>query len=294
RPDHEGHPGVDPEEAGAGAVHRRGGGFARRHAAAGLRRRGPDRRQAPRASPRADARLEHLRGLSDPHDAAGAGRPRPHPRQEDRAALRPALHRSPAQPPGADQPLLRPPAPQQRAGDRPPAGRAAGAAASVRGAGARKGIPPGPMRIGLVVQRFGQDVIGGAELHARWIAQHLAERHRVEVLTTCALDYITWENAYEPGETTVAGLPVRRFPVARRRTPEGFDDLSSKVHFFDHSDDEERRWMEEHGPVTPELLDHLGAHHPDYDALLFFSYRYWTTYHGLAVAPQKSLLVATA
>lgn len=150
------------------------------------------------------------------------------------------------------------------------------------------------MRIGLVVQRFGQDVIGGAELHARWIAQHLAERHQVEVLTTCALDYITWENAYEPGETTVAGLPVRRFPVARRRTPEGFDDLSAKVHFFDHSDDEERRWIEEHGPVTPGLIGHLEAHGGDYDVLIFFSYRYWTTFHGLRVHPRKSILVPTA
>ena len=150
------------------------------------------------------------------------------------------------------------------------------------------------MKIGVVVQRYGEEVIGGAELHARWIAQRLAERHQVEVLTTCAVDYLSWENKYEPGLTTVGGLPVRRFPVARRRTPEGFDELSSKVHFFEHTDDEERRWIEEHGPVTPELIDHLRAHQGDYDALVFFSYRYWTTYHGLQVAPAKSVLVPTA
>jgi glycosyltransferase involved in cell wall biosynthesis len=82
--------------------------------------------------------------------------------------------------------------------------------------------------------------------------------------------------------------------VARRRTTEGFDALSSKVHFFEHTDDEERRWMEEHGPVTPALLDHLQRHAADYHALVFFSYRYWTTYHGLRVAPEKSILVPTA
>jgi glycosyltransferase involved in cell wall biosynthesis len=137
-------------------------------------------------------------------------------------------------------------------------------------------------------------VIGGAELHARWIAQRLAARHQVEVLTTCAVDYLTWENRYEPGPTTVGGLPVRRFEVARRRTSEGFDELSSKVHFFEHTDDEERRWIEEHGPVTPGLVEHLRARQGDYDALIFFSYRYWTTYHGLQVAPAKSILVPTA
>lgn len=150
------------------------------------------------------------------------------------------------------------------------------------------------MRIALVVQRYGEEVIGGAELHARWIAQRLAARHQVEVLTTCAVDYLTWENRYPPGTSTVGGLPVRRFEVTRRRTPEGFDELSSKVHFFEHGDDEERRWIEEHGPVTPGLVEHLRAHHGDYDALIFFSYRYWTTYHGVPVAPGKSILVPTA
>ncbi len=150
------------------------------------------------------------------------------------------------------------------------------------------------MRIGLIVQRYGEEVIGGAELHARWIAQRLAERHQVEVLTTTAVDYLTWENKYEAGRTEVGGLPVRRFPVARPRTSEGFDELSSKVHFFEHTDDEERRWIEEHGPVTPGLVEHLRARHSDYDALIFFSYRYWTTYHGLRVAPSKSILVPTA
>ena len=110
------------------------------------------------------------------------------------------------------------------------------------------------------------------------------------MLTTCAVDYLSWENKYEPGLSQVGGLAVRRFPVARLRTAEGFDELSSKVHFFEHSDDEERRWIEEHGPVTPGLVDHLDAHHGDYDALVFFSYRYWTTYHGLQVAPRKSIL----
>jgi len=86
------------------------------------------------------------------------------------------------------------------------------------------------------------------------------------VLSTCAIDYLSWENEYEPGEATVGGLRVRRFPVTRRRTAEGFDALSSRVHFASHTDADERRWMEEHGPVTPQLLQHLRDHGDDYDA----------------------------
>src|SRR5262249_33936121 len=80
----------------------------------------------------------------------------------------------------------------------------------------------------------------------------------------------------------------------RVRRADRFDEIANKVCFFEHSDEEERRWLEEHGPVTPDLLDYLRHHQAEYDALVFFSYRYWTSYHGLQIAPRKSLLVPTA
>jgi glycosyltransferase involved in cell wall biosynthesis len=150
------------------------------------------------------------------------------------------------------------------------------------------------VRIGFVVQRYGTEVVGGAELHCRWVAEHLAARHEVEVLTTTATDYLTWANVLPEGRQDVNGVPVRRFRVVRPRRAERFDEVANKVCFFEHTDEEERRWMEEHGPCCPALVDHLRAREREYDALVFFSYRYWTTYHGLAVAPQKSLLVPTA
>lgn len=150
------------------------------------------------------------------------------------------------------------------------------------------------MNVAVVVQRYGEEVVGGAELHARWIAEHLAERHDVEVLTTCALDYLTWDDEYDEGESVVRGVRVRRFKVERRRVASRFDPLTARVHLGPHTDQEERAWMEEHGPVTPELLEHLRRNGRGYDALIFFSYRYWTTYHGLQVDPVKSILVPTA
>ncbi|MCG6919974.1 MAG: glycosyltransferase family 4 protein [Acidobacteria bacterium] len=150
------------------------------------------------------------------------------------------------------------------------------------------------MKVAFVVQRYGTEIVGGAELHCRWVAEHLARRHEVEVLTTTATDYLTWRNALERGLSEVNGVAVRRFPVARERDIERFDPVANKVCFFEHTDEEERRWAEEHGPVCPELLAHLREHERDYDALIFFSYRYWTTYFGLQVAPHKSILVPTA
>ena len=42
------------------------------------------------------------------------------------------------------------------------------------------------MKLAVVVQRYGQAINGGAELHARYVAEHLAKHAEVEVLTTCA------------------------------------------------------------------------------------------------------------
>jgi glycosyltransferase involved in cell wall biosynthesis len=150
------------------------------------------------------------------------------------------------------------------------------------------------VRVAFVVQRYGPEVVGGAELHCRWVAEHLAERHEVDVLTTTATDYLSWKNVLEPGTSERNGVTVRRFPVARERDIDRFDPVANRVCFFEHTDAEERAWLEEHGPVCPRLLAWLREHESEYEALIFFSYRYWTTYFGLRVAPGKSILVPTA
>ena len=139
------------------------------------------------------------------------------------------------------------------------------------------------MKIAFVVQRYGTEVVGGAELHCRWVAEHVAKRHQVEVLTTTAIDYLSWQNVLPAGASQVNGVTVRRFPVARERREETFFPVANKVCFFEHTDEEERQWLEEHGPVVPALIEHLRRHEKGYDAIVFFSYRYWTSYFGLQV-----------
>ena len=66
------------------------------------------------------------------------------------------------------------------------------------------------MKLAVVIQRYGQAINGGAELHARYIAEHLARHTDVEVVTTCATDYVTWRNELEAGVEDVNGVRVRR------------------------------------------------------------------------------------
>ena len=90
------------------------------------------------------------------------------------------------------------------------------------------------MKLACVVHRFGTDIAGGSEGHCRLIAEHLAAQHDVTILTTCAKDHITWANHYPPGESTINGVRVLRFPVARERSMHRFMDLSDRVVVLDH------------------------------------------------------------
>jgi glycosyltransferase involved in cell wall biosynthesis len=150
------------------------------------------------------------------------------------------------------------------------------------------------VKLAVVVQRYGADISGGAELHARYVAEMLARRHRVEVLTTCAHDYVTWKAHYTEGTETVNGVPVRRFPVARERDPHDFGQRSTQVFERRHSIADEIAWLDSEGPTSPALIDYVGQQADAFDYFLFFSYRYYHAWHGVRRVPHKAILVPTA
>jgi glycosyltransferase involved in cell wall biosynthesis len=150
------------------------------------------------------------------------------------------------------------------------------------------------MRIGFIVQRYGAEILGGSEYHCRLIAERMAIRHEVDVLTTCARDYITWKNEYPEGTDRIRGVTVRRFANTQTRDIQAFNAYSEWIFANDHTRDDEMRWLEMQGPWCPALLDYLGKHYRSYDALIFFTYLYAPTVLGLSVDPSRSILVPTA
>jgi glycosyltransferase involved in cell wall biosynthesis len=150
------------------------------------------------------------------------------------------------------------------------------------------------MKVGIVVQRYGADISGGAELHARYIAEHLAHHAEVRVLTTCARDYLTWRNAFPPGEERVHGVPVERFPVAQERNLDDFARRSRQVFEERHSVRDELAWLDSEGPVSPALLAAAARAGREMDWVLFFSARYHHAYHGARAAGARAILVPTA
>jgi glycosyltransferase involved in cell wall biosynthesis len=150
------------------------------------------------------------------------------------------------------------------------------------------------LKLALVVQRYGADIAGGSEAHCRELAGRLAPRHDITVLTTCARDYVTWENTVPSGTSIDRGVRVIRFPVAQPRRLKAFADLSDEV-FDGHAPlERQEAWFRENGPMVPALLDHLRTHGDEYDLVLFWTFRYAPSFFGVPLVARRAVLLPTA
>ena len=150
------------------------------------------------------------------------------------------------------------------------------------------------MKIAIVIQRYGTEVLGGSEHLCRLVAERLAAQHEIEVLTTCARDYVTWKNEYPEGADRIRGVTVRRFANARTRDLESFNKYSDWIYNSPHTRRDEMDWLEQQGPWCPSLIEYLRRNQQQFDVLVFFTYLYAPTVVGLDVNPGRSVLVSTA
>lgn len=140
------------------------------------------------------------------------------------------------------------------------------------------------MRVLYVVQRYGDGVAGGAEQHAREIAERMVTRgHTVEVLTTCATSYVDWANELPAGPSTLNGVGVHRLPVKRPRHGPLFGMFNARMisSFGFRPLSLQRQWIEMEGPFAPEIPRWLARRGRDYDVVVFVTYLYWTAWAGL-------------
>lgn len=146
-------------------------------------------------------------------------------------------------------------------------------------------------RIAVVPARFGPSVIGGAEIVLRRIAGGLQDRGwDIEVLTTCAVDYFSWDNELPAGVAQEHGLQVRRFPVVASTAGRERDVLGHRMLAGDRlTPAEQMRWLNADVRV-PELYSFLLEHADDYRALLFGPYLFWPAFACSQIAPERSLL----
>lgn len=151
-------------------------------------------------------------------------------------------------------------------------------------------------KVAIVVQRYGVEVVGGAEGLAREVAENMRDHWQITVITTCAKDYRTWKNEYPAGETVVNGVTVQRFSTARERDFAAYSQKApvTENQAFRISAEEELAHFKDQGPECPELVAHLEKSYDKFDVFLFFTYLYYPTAVGITKVIDKAYLVSTA
>jgi Glycosyltransferase len=174
-------------------------------------------------------------------------------------------------------------------------------------------------KIAIVVQRYGKEINGGAEVHARLLSERLRERYEVDVLTSCSLGFPAWDNHYPVGEEVIDGIRVLRFthesgdPKTPRwlgrylrgnrkyyntgYTLSNIIPLSLRRIRYRRRKDHDRlfeRWIENDGPVCKGMISYIEQEKDRYKAFIFLNYPFYPTYFGLQKASGKSILIPLA
>ena len=151
-------------------------------------------------------------------------------------------------------------------------------------------------RVCFVVQRYGEEVNGGAELLCRLIAERMTADWDVEVLTSCAREYVKrFENDYPAGTSLLNGVLVHRFVIDHLRSDDvSFSILDQKVVGRQASALEEQEWLREIGPYCEGLIKYLSEHRDDFTLIFFMTYLYATTTLALPLVKDKAVLVPNA
>jgi glycosyltransferase involved in cell wall biosynthesis len=146
-------------------------------------------------------------------------------------------------------------------------------------------------RFAFVLPRFGEDVVGGAELFGRWLAERLAaDGHAVDVITTCARDHSTWKNEYPPGSEQLGKLTVHRFPINERDAAAHATLERSIVNGTTLSRDEEIAWFR-NGVSSSAMEEFIAANADRYDLVFGLPYLWGTTFFAYERVPDKFVLV---
>lgn len=166
-------------------------------------------------------------------------------------------------------------------------------------------------KVGIVVQRCHESIVGGSESLAWHYASLLSDAYDVDLLTTTALDISDWANVLPEGTTRRDGIDVHRFPVTIGRSAYWGQLYSRLVTSLDpfapgrSRRNEEilpRRWsiplqeefIKHQGPYSEPLMQFIKENWREYRALIFVTYLYPTTYFGLQQVPSgQALFVPT-
>ena len=150
------------------------------------------------------------------------------------------------------------------------------------------------MKLAVAVQRYGADINGGAELHARYIAERLAphaERRGGHHLRPRLRDLAQRAARRASRPSTASRCAASR--STHERNPLDFGRRSEQVFNHVHSIADELAWLKSEGPASRGDGRLPGVDGASTSSFLF-SYRYYHAYHAARRLAAKAILVPTA
>ncbi len=164
-------------------------------------------------------------------------------------------------------------------------------------------------KVAIVVQRCHESIVGGSESLAWHYATLLKDVYEVDILTTTAIDIQDWANALPAGVEKREDVSIHRFPVTIGRT--GYWGVLLHKLFRDYEQYASREpgavkksrrlpwsialqeeFIRTQGPYAEALLRFLRERWSDYQAIIFTTYLYPTTYFGIFEVPKHTALLA--
>lgn len=129
-------------------------------------------------------------------------------------------------------------------------------------------------KIAFVIDRYGQEINGGAEDHCRVLAEHMVDKYEVRVLTTTSKGINPWDNYFSIGLSEINDVEILRFEI--EEIPPNADPTEMA------------------GPYCPSLIEYIKMNYAEYKAIIFITYGYYTTNKGIELEIPNSIIMPTA
>lgn len=154
-------------------------------------------------------------------------------------------------------------------------------------------------KIAFLVHRYGEEIVGGAEYYVKTLSEHLVTDYDVTVLTTTSIDYVTWADYWDSGESLINGVRVIRFSPIVQRNMEEFSKLCNKFELRINSGvkidiQEDMEWVLAQGPVCPDLIEYIKSKKNEYDIFVTVTYLYYLAVMSIPEVADKLLFIPTA
>lgn len=146
----------------------------------------------------------------------------------------------------------------------------------------------------IITSLFTENPRGGSDRHTLELVRILRKVSDITVLTSTAVDYQTWKSVLKPGVHEMENTKVIRFVPQRERKIQSFNRFLTKFYKRKFKKDlDYKEFVNEQGPVVPELVRYLESNSNHFDLVLFIGYLYYPIIYSIPLVKSKSILIPT-